>query len=94
MNREYELEVFCGDYCYHTKGKYGEYELIAPSQGVESWTVWFIPYENKTAPIHDSGHWTFRSWTFVPDGAERMRYRCERRIDAERMIDEWERKVE
>lgn len=90
MNREYELEIFCGDRCYHTKGKYGEYELIAPSHNIESWTVWFIPYENKTAPIHDR----WRSWEFIPDGKERMMYRCERRIDAERMIDEWERKVE
>lgn len=89
MNREYTKEVFCGDIIYHTKGKHGEYELIAPSQGIESWTVWFTPYENKSAPIHDRWY----TWTFVPDGTERIQYRCERRIDAERMIDEWERKV-
>lgn len=89
MNRNYELEKFCDAFIYHTKGKYGEYELIAPLAGEESWTVWFFPYENKTAPIHDR----WRTWTFVPDGTERIQYRCERRIDAERIIDEWERKV-
>jgi hypothetical protein len=71
------------------EGKYGEYHIDAPSGNIESWTVWFIPYENRSAPIHD--RWD--SGTFIPDGSERIQYRCQRRIDAERIIDRWERKV-
>ena len=89
MNRQYTLEVFCGDKCYHTKGKYGEYVLIAPSHNIESWSLSFTPYKDKKAPCHSS----WETWTFVPDGTERIYTKHERRIDAERAIDAFERLV-
>jgi len=85
---EYTIERVCGDKVHHYKGTNGTYDVLFPSHNIESYSLAFFPYANKSAPITKCN-----SWEFVPTGENRFYQRYERLIDAERAIEEFERRL-
>ncbi len=85
---ECTIERVCSDKVCHYKGTKGTYDILFPAHNIESYSLAFFPYENKSAPVAKC-----RSWEFVPTGENRF-YKCyERLIDAERAIEEFERRL-
>lgn len=85
--REYTKTKVGGTTVYETKGKFGRYEITAPSHNIESYTVTFYPFNNKNVPRCEN------TWDFIPNGEMSIYKRCERLDDCKRYIDEWERRV-
>lgn len=85
---KFTTEKICGDEVHHYKGTNGTYDVFFPSHNIESYSLTFFPYENKTAPITKCN-----SWEFIPTGENRFYHCYERLIDAERAIEEFERRL-
>jgi len=85
---KYTIEKVCGDEVRHYNGAKGTYDVLFPSNNVEGYSLAFFPYENKSAPIAKCN-----SWEFVPTGEKRFYQRYERLIDAERAIEQFERRL-
>ena len=86
--REYTVEIVCGDRVHNYNGTNGTYEVIFPN-GNGSYLLGFFPNDNKSAPIAD-----VYAWDFIPNGENRFYRSYECLADAERAIDEFERRLE